>query len=164
MDADSAAQRIGFFPRFPRPPKYIRVRAHHKKEKAFNKVFVAQELEGEDEPSDPAYKPSSASSAAGQSDGGKAVWAMVFSNDGRYLAAAGQDKKVRVWAVVSSTDDRSPLETGGDNAQDDEPPQLKAPVFRAKPVQVYEGHTGSILDLSWSKVRTPMQSSRVDLS
>lgn len=151
MDAD-AAQPIGFIPRFPRPPKYLRVRAHYKKERTFERVFVAQELEG-DEASDPG-KPSSSSSTAEKNDtsNGRAVWAMAFSNDGRYLATAGQDKKVRVWAVISSTDDRD-SETEGDDARNDyAPPPLKAPVFMAKPVQVYEGHTGSILDLSWSKV------------
>lgn len=148
---DAAAQPIGFIPRFPRPPKYLRVRAHYKKEKTFDKVFVAQELDGRDEPTDTAENPSSNSSAAGQSDrsDGRALWAMVFSNDGRYLAAAGQDKKVRVWAVISSPEDR---DSEGDSTQGDEPPPLKAPVFKAKPVQVYEGHSGSILDLSWSKV------------
>lgn len=153
MDAD-ANQPIGFIPRFPRPPKYLRVRAYYKKEKTFNQIFLAQELEGKDEPSDSANKSASASSETGQNDrkDGKAVWAMEFSSDGKYLAAAGQDKKVRVWAVISSTDDRNPEVEGDEPHNDDEPPPLKAPVFKTKPVQVYEGHTGSILDLSWSKV------------
>lgn len=155
MDANSSSQHIGFIPRFPRPPRYLRVKAHYKKEKTFNKVFIAQELGDTDEPPNPLEKPSSVSSITAQhhKPDGKAVWAMVFSNDGRYLAAAGQDKKVRVWAVISSIDDRNTAELEGRDAQDDdEPPRLKAPVFKTKPIQVYEGHTGSILDLSWSKV------------
>lgn len=157
MDALSAARPLGFIPRCPRAPKYLRVKAYYKKEKTFNRVFIAQELEDMDDVSDPSDKPSSASSTTGRRDksDGRAIWAMGFSNDGRYLAAAGQDKKVRVWAVISSTDERNSLELErGDAQDDDEPPVLKAPVFRAKPIQVYEGHTGSILDLSWSKVWT----------
>ncbi|KAE8414212.1 WD40-repeat-containing domain protein [Aspergillus pseudocaelatus] len=147
------AQPIGFFPRFPRPPKYIRVRAHYKKEKTFSRVFVAQELEGADDVSNSSEKDgSSVAGARSSKNTGKAVWALVFSNDGKYLAAAGQDGKVRVWAVITSSEDRQESEMEEDGSQDsDEPPQLKAPVFKAKPVQVYEGHTGSVLDLSWSK-------------
>lgn len=156
MDADAAAQPIGFIPRFPRPPKYLRVRAHFKKEKTFNRVFVAQELESADELSASPKKGASSSTAGLQSghiNTGKALWSVVFSNDGKYLAAAGQDRKVRIWAVISSSSDRDAAGIEGeDQNDDDEFPKLKAPVFRSKPIQVFEGHTGSILDLSWSKV------------
>ena len=148
-------QPIGFFPRVPRPPKYIRVRAHYKKEKTFSRVFVAQELEGADDVSNSSEKDGSSSVAGARSskNTGKAVWALVFSNDGKYLAAAGQDGKVRVWAVITSPEDRHEPDLDEDGSQhSDEPPQLKAPVFKAKPAQVYEGHIGSVLDLSWSKV------------
>ncbi|GMG02354.1 unnamed protein product [Aspergillus oryzae] len=152
------AQQIGFFPRFPRPPKYIRVRAHYKKEKTFSRIFVAQELEGADNVSNSSEKDgSSVAGARSSKTTGKAVWALVFSNDGKYLAAAGQDGKVRVWAVITSPEERHESEPEEDGSQDgEELPQLKAPVFKVKPVQVYEGHTGSVLDLSWSKVCLPL--------
>ncbi|KAE8374071.1 WD40-repeat-containing domain protein [Aspergillus bertholletiae] len=148
------AQPVGFFPRIPRPPKYVRVRAHYKKEKTFSRIFVAQELEGADNVSNSSERDGSSSVAGPRSSktSGKAIWALVFSNDGRYMAAAGQDGKVRVWAVITSPEDRQESELEDDGSHNsDEIPQLKAPVFKAKPVQVYEGHGGSVLDLSWSK-------------
>ncbi|PYH90439.1 WD repeat protein [Aspergillus ellipticus CBS 707.79] len=151
MDPDAAAQPIGFFPRMPPPPKYIRVRAHYKKEKTFTRVFVAQELEGADDTASVSERDAAMSTAGPHNETytGKAIWALVFSNDGKYLAAAGQDRKVRVWQVVASPEDREPGEPHGDAA--DPPPRLNAQVFKSQPAQVYDGHTGSILDLSWSK-------------
>lgn len=151
---------IGFIPRHPAPSKYLKVRAHYKKEKVFNRVFLAQELEGAGPQQKPPQKGADrriSTSSALPSNGentGRAIWALVFSKDGRYLAAAGQDRKVRVWAVISTPEERE--DTVGDNeatpvdAQDI--PRFEAPVFQTKPIRVYEGHTGSILDLSWSKV------------
>lgn len=151
MDAAAFNQQpMGFIPRFPPPPKYVRVRAHHKKERTFNRVFVAQELDG----ADPRPR-SSKSSATPQPGGssGRAVWALEVSKDGKYLAAAGQDGKVRVWTVLASADERREVELEQETPLDDRgPPRLKAPVFRSKPIQEYQGHTGSVLALSWSKV------------
>lgn len=147
---------MGYIPRYPRPPKYIKVRAHFKSEKTFNRVFVAQELEGAGPLGSHAGKDESASSTdlPDGYDTGRAIWALGFSKNGKYLAAAGQDLKVRIWAVITSRADRPNSSPEEDENQDDrEPPSLKAPVFKSKPIQVYEGHTGSILDLSWSKVR-----------
>ncbi|KAL4802242.1 WD40-repeat-containing domain protein [Aspergillus unguis] len=148
-DAPTTAQPIGFFPKFPPPPKYARVRAHYKKEKTFNRLFQAQELEGADNTVllDENERPVTADTQSSKSTG-KAIWALVFSKDGRYLAAAGQDRKVRVWSVIASPEDR---DTSESEAEEDDISRLKAPVFREKPIQVYESHTGSILDLSWSK-------------
>lgn len=147
---------IGFIPRHPAPSKYLRVRTHYKKDKTFNRVFLAQELEGAGFKSSVTEKRLSASSAAARNgeDTGRAIWALVFSKDGKYLAAAGQDRKVRVWAVITSPEEREAATQEEDETPIDEqdPPRFKAPVFHAKPYQVFEGHTGSILDLSWSKV------------
>jgi WD40 repeat protein len=147
---------IGFIPRHLAPSKYLKVRAHHTKEKTFNRVFLAQELEGAGPQPKVADRRISTSSALTQNGEhtGRAVWALVFSKDGRYLAAAGQDRKVRVWTVISTPEERE--EADGDNeatpVDANDHPRLSAPVFQQKPIRVYEGHTGSILDLSWSKV------------
>jgi WD40 repeat protein len=147
---------IGFIARHPGPVKYLKVRAHYKKDKTFNRVFLAQELEGGGPPPKAADRRISTSSALPQNGdhNGRAVWALVFSKDGKYLAAAGQDRKVRVWAVISTPEERE--DANGEEEQTpvdaQDTPKLKAPVFQPTPIQVYEGHKGSILDLSWSKV------------
>lgn len=148
----------GFIPRFPAPPKYIKVRCHGKKERDFNRVFLAQELRGRSgveiaqaggrQVKAEAYK------CGDPKKDGNAVWAMEFSKDGRYLAAGGQDYVVRIWAVISNTDDRRAHENEEDTAgKEEDRVRLNAPVFKSKTIQEYGGHTGSVLDLSWSKVR-----------
>lgn len=146
---------IGFIPRHPGPARYLRIRAHNKKDKTFNRVFLAQELEGTGALQRAAERRGSISAGIKTGEGtGKAIWALEFSKDGKYLAAAGQDRKVRVWAVITTPEEREAATREGEDAPIDEqePARLKAPVFHSKPVQVFEGHTGSILDLSWSKV------------
>lgn len=146
---------IGFIPRHPAPAKYLRVRTHHKKDKEFEKLFLAQELTGiPGLPRAVDRRISISTSSQHGENTGRAIWAMEFSKDGKYLAAAGQDKKVRIWEVISTVDDREAANHDGSEKPGGQQdlPRLKAPVFHPKPVQVYEGHTGSILDLSWSKV------------
>ncbi|KAH7629348.1 WD40-repeat-containing domain protein [Sordaria sp. MPI-SDFR-AT-0083] len=83
---------------------------------------------------------------------GGAIWATEFSRDGKYFAAAGKDNVVRVWAVISTPEERRAHEeeeaaaTGGTTGE-----RLSAPVFRDRPVHEFVGHTGEVLDLSWSK-------------
>jgi WD repeat-containing protein 44 len=146
MDVEVSAQPIGFIPRFPPPPKYIKIKTHHKKPKTFDHVFLAQELWGARNSAKGGHPPS------GPTD--KAVWALEFSKDGRYLGAAGQDGVVRVWAVITNQEDRIAHEREEDEAKSGEQRmRLTAPVFKSKPIREYGGHTGSVLDLSWSKVR-----------
>lgn len=148
---------IGFIPRHPAPSRYLRTRAHNKKEKTFEKVFLAQELAGipgQQRLSRADRRLSTSTISQNGENTGRAIWALAFSKDGKLLAAAGQDKKVRIWAVISTPDEREAASQA--NAEkpvnDQDSPDLKAPVFHQKPVQIYEGHTGSILDVSWSKV------------
>lgn len=155
MDAELFSQPIGFIPRFPPPPKYIKVRAQNRKEKDFDRVFLAQVLQGGESKrkrstdSAEATIATSANPAPGSS---KSVWAMKFSKDGQYLAAAGQDKIVRVWQVMSITEDRQAFEVEEDGKTGrTSGVKLNAPVFKKKLIREYDGHTSSVLDLSWSK-------------
>ncbi|KAK2754582.1 hypothetical protein FQN54_006983 [Arachnomyces sp. PD_36] len=153
MDAEIFAHPIGFIPRFPPPPKYIKVRSHFKKEKHFDRVFVAQELRGANALDEKESSKLPDTPTAPEPSTERAIWALVFSNDGKYLAAAGQDKIVRVWAVIATEEDRQAHETEEDAGSGDQQPgvRLSAPVFKTKPIREYDGHKSSVLDLSWSK-------------
>lgn len=151
----------GYIPQHKEPPRYIKVRAHNKKRKEFNRMFLAQELSGtkhsvsdEKVPGLTTHDVSSTKSPKLPRTSG-AVWSTEFSRDGRYLAAAGRDQVVRVWAVISTPEERQAHEhdedvssavAGGAGGE-----RLSAPVFRTKPIREFQGHTGDILDLSWSK-------------
>lgn len=150
----------GYIPQHKEPPRYIKVRAHNKKEREFNRMFLAQELSGTKHEASDEKVPGLTTtevphhpnklSKFGKASG--AVWATEFSKDGKYLAAAGRDQVVRVWAVISTPEERQSHEheedvyssTGGGE-------RLSAPVFRSKPVREFIGHTSDVLDLSWSK-------------
>ncbi|KAF8866779.1 WD40 repeat-like protein [Acephala macrosclerotiorum] len=148
----------GYIPQHKEPPRYIKVRAHNKKTREFNRMFLAQELSGTKHAWSDEKVPGLTTSEVG-TDSHKlskspktngAVWATEFSKDGKYLAAAGRDQVVRVWAVISNPDERAAHEHEEDsNTWGGE--RLSAPVFRSKPIREFEGHTGDILDLSWSK-------------
>ncbi|KAJ5653978.1 Oxo-4-hydroxy-4-carboxy-5-ureidoimidazoline decarboxylase [Penicillium lividum] len=140
---------IGFIPRHPAPLRYMKVRTHYKKDKTFNRLFLAQELQGAPLQQPAAGRRGSTLTNAND-DTGRAIWALSFSKDGKYLAVAGQDRKVRVWAVITTPEEREEASRDGDTAEGEQL-KFKAPVFSPKPVNVYEGHTGSVLDLSWSK-------------
>jgi WD40 repeat protein len=147
----------GYIPQHKEPPRYIKVRAHNKKEKEFNRMFLAQELTGTKHEVSDEKVPGLTTFEAPAHNGHKlsktpktngAVWATEFSKDGKYFAAAGQDQVVRVWAVISTPEERQSHEQEEDSNTSE---RLSAPVFRSKPVREFQGHTGDILDLSWSK-------------
>jgi len=147
---------IGYEPRHAQPPAYIRIRARYKKDRDFDRVFLAQELQApkKQDRNDDAKSIKSFRSRAGASDTPDTIWAMQWSRDGRYLAVAGHDKVVRVWAVLASPEDRRK-----DTVNDDDPEhphdghmRLSAPVFHSEPVREFDGHTATVLDLTWSKV------------
>ena len=145
-----------YIPHHKEPQRYIRVHAQHKKEKEFNRVFLAQELVGTSSSSSSGQtgplneEPSSASRTKIDLTSGGPIWAIEFSQDGRYLATGGRDRILRVWAVIASEEDRKAFDDEKvANTEHEE--RLSAPVFRSKPVREFVGHEGDILDLSWSK-------------
>lgn len=159
-DAQPFAQpvdNVGFSPRQAHPPAYIKMRSKHKKAREFDRVFLAQELDCHKrrkvERVNSSNKLRRKSSAQGEAN---TVWAMEFSKDGRYMAAAGVDGVVRVWAVLSSSDDRQKHEKQESSdseasGRDAHAQHLSAPVFQSRPIREYDGHTSTVLDLSWSK-------------
>ncbi|KAK4163979.1 hypothetical protein QBC43DRAFT_344724 [Cladorrhinum sp. PSN259] len=152
----------GFVPHHKEPPRYIRTKATNKKEREFNRMFLAQELVGTRPPEDGAQAETDANrapvvtvSVAGGGDrktarSGGAIWATEFSRDGKYLATAGRDNVVRIWAVISTHEERRAHEEE-EAANGGAGERLSAPVFREQPIMEFEGHTGEVLDLSWSK-------------
>ena len=162
-NAEVFSQPLGFIPRFPAPPKYIKVKSQNRRRRNFDRVFLAQVLLGEQKRSKDT-KPSDAQivsidevpavpDSQNAVSTGHAIWAMEFSKDGKYLAAAGQDKKLRVWGVISSPEERDSEERMPENgfSPGSDEVKLNAPVFKTKLIREYDGHTSSILDLSWSK-------------
>ncbi|KAL1565503.1 WD repeat-containing protein 44-like [Salvia divinorum] len=115
-----------------------------------------------------------------------AIRAMRFSLDGHYLASAGEDTIIRIWRVVEDErfdipdadptcayfsvnhqSELGPLMVEKDKVSrrrtHDESACAVFPskVFRIleKPVHVFQGHSGEILDLSWSKDNRLLSSS-----
>uniref|UniRef100_V5GKH9 WD40 repeat-like protein n=2 Tax=Kalmanozyma brasiliensis (strain GHG001) TaxID=1365824 RepID=V5GKH9_KALBG len=107
------------------------------------------------------------------------TYAMQFSLDGRYLALAGSDHLIRVYEVISSPCERAVEVTRAQALRAEEAAQRKnastcsqgsncmdrsntkldvragatelTPVLKSTPLHVFAGHSGDILDLSWSK-------------
>lgn len=156
----SSVNASGFVPPYKEPPSYIRVRSRNKKRKIFDHMFLAQELCGNNHPKKSIGSEFLRSRDSLESDkmhstvpkSGKAIWAMEFSLDGRYLAAAGCEQIIRVWTVLSSPDERRTHELEEDASSEmTEYERLSAPVFKTKPIREYLGHSGDILDINWSK-------------
>ncbi|CAK7214321.1 hypothetical protein SBRCBS47491_002101 [Sporothrix bragantina] len=153
----SIIDSAGFIPHHKEPPRYIRVKAHNKKTKEFDRMFLAQELIGtrplntNPDVRVPLVTVSTASQGRKKTATGGAIWATEFSKDGKYLAAGGRDHIVRVWQVISTAEDRQQQEEDEAQNEGGSDERLSAPVFLEKPVQEFIGHTGEILDLSWSK-------------
>ncbi|KAF2438342.1 WD40 repeat-like protein [Karstenula rhodostoma CBS 690.94] len=145
---------LGFSPKHPPPPAYIKMRSKYKKEREFDRMFLAQELRAKTKTEKKRLSVATTSSTTPSGSAGvqNPIWATEFSKDGKYLAAGGQDKVVRVWAVLATPEDRRAHETEEHTPNaSGHSTRLSAPVFHQKPFREYQGHTSTILDLSWSK-------------
>lgn len=69
----------------------------------------------------------------------QAVWALEFSPDGKHMATAGQDGKIRIWRTLDATERATSL-TPSEN-----------PLFAKEPIKIFSDHTDEITDLKWSK-------------
>ncbi|KAG8424082.1 hypothetical protein J3458_000914 [Metarhizium acridum] len=143
----------GYIPLHKEPPRYIRVKPYNKKTRDFNHLFLAQELLGTKRASEDEPRSREPATAVGSKilKAGDAIWATEFSLDGQYLAVAGKDHTVRVFSVISTPEERRAYEEEEENHGRGDGEKLSAPVFRSKPAREFEGHTGEVLDLSWSK-------------
>lgn len=143
----------GYIPLHKEPPRYIRVRPYNKKGRDFNHMFLAQELLGAKRTSEDESRAREPATAVGKKilKGGDAIWAAEFSLDGRHLAVAGKDQTVRVFSVISTPEDRKAQEEYEQNHGRDDGERLSAPVFHSEPSREFDGHTGEVLALSWSK-------------
>lgn len=166
MNAQLYVNNLSFSPRIPHPPAYIKVRAKFKKEKEFDRVFLAQELRSGSDKKSPPAAGSNTAPQSGSAATHNPIWAVEFSKDGRYLAAGGQDRVIRVWAVIDSPERRQAHQnTERDpHAHHEEARHLSAPVFQQKPIREYKGHTSTILDLSWSKVCCKVASRQIKIA
>ena len=109
MDAQlfrHTVDNLGFSPKYPQPPAYIKVRAKFKKEKQFHHLFLAQELKSAADKKSPPAVGANPSPQSGSAASQNPIWATEFSKDGSYLAAGGQDRIVRVWTVLSTPEER----------------------------------------------------------
>ncbi|KAI0455277.1 WD40-repeat-containing domain protein [Xylaria acuta] len=145
-----------YIPHHKQPPRYIRVRTQNRKSKEFDRIFLAQELGGT-RSSPPAGQPASVNGDPPSGQQTKAdpasrgpIWAVEFSQDGRFLATGGRDRVLRVWAVIATEEDRKAYDDE-ENADTEKGERLSAPVFHPQPAREFKGHEGDILDLSWSK-------------
>ncbi|KAI1749190.1 WD40-repeat-containing domain protein [Xylaria castorea] len=145
-----------YIPHHKQPPRYIRVRTQNRKSKEFDRIFLAQELGGArsspptGQPISVNKAPPSGQEAKADSTSGGPIWAVEFSQDGRFLATGGRDRVLRVWAVIATEEDRKAYDDE-ENANTEKEERLSAPVFHPQPAREFKGHEGDILDLSWSK-------------
>jgi WD40 repeat protein len=141
-------------PRHPPPPAYIKVRSKFKARRDFDRLFLAQELYCGKRRKLVRTETNKLRRKSSASTDQEAVWAMEFSKDGRFLAAAGADMVLRVWQVLSNPEDRRKTEassTGDSRNGVGQGERLSAPVFATEPIREWAGHGSTILDLSWSK-------------
>lgn len=134
-------------------PKLMRIsRRSNKSPRVLNNMFLAQELRGTANLDTSTVESDSGGDDSDQPMNPHEVLVMEFSQDGKYLAAAGRDCRITVWQVISLPLSRLQYKnTEAEKPQDDKQVFRPAPVFHLLPVCVFEGHTATVLSLAWSK-------------
>uniref|UniRef100_A0A0D9W8B8 Uncharacterized protein n=1 Tax=Leersia perrieri TaxID=77586 RepID=A0A0D9W8B8_9ORYZ len=152
--SSSDGEQIGAAGRYER----IKVRSYRKRSKELSAVYQGQVIKAHD----------------------GAILTMKFSPDGQLLATGGEDRVVRVWAVMQSDDCKIPLDdpscvylkarrkyglapVGVDNEKKLKINGLRKSAESAciviptmafqiseEPMHEFRGHSGDVLDLSWS--------------
>lgn len=87
------------------------------------------------------------------------IWAMKFSPNGMYLASGGQDTRVLVWSICKlpqSTEDEYDKEEFNPQAFEydglsSEYSLRPFDFLYPEPYRVFEGHSGDVIDISWSR-------------
>ncbi|KAL2614095.1 hypothetical protein R1flu_025787 [Riccia fluitans] len=155
--------------RVPRSPQRVKVHVVKKSQRELSNLHLAQEIHAHQ----------------------GAIWTMKFSNDGRYLASAGQDRVIHIREVVDHPIDKdfdgkdgiqdSAGERWETNASDPHGKKGSAKTSKKKsasgssPAKMpklfwlsenavcsFKGHTGDVLDLSWSDKQNLLLSSSMD--
>jgi WD40 repeat protein len=141
---------IEFSPRIPQPTSYYKVKSKNKRDREFDRLFLAQELQWHvNSPKSTQTKP-----GKGEKQDQDAIWAIAFSLDGKYLAVGGENHVVKVWSVLASEEERE-AQYAEDGTRSSNGVQMRASVFKSAPLKTYTDHEGAILDLCWSKVNSP---------
>jgi len=94
-----------------------------------------------------------------------AIWAMKFSEDGKFLATGGEDAIVRVWSAIGALEDRekrgvqSETERSSNGAK-----SLEGYIIDPIPWREFRGHKADVIDLDWSSGENYILSSSYDKS
>ncbi|KAL3699001.1 hypothetical protein R1sor_017023 [Riccia sorocarpa] len=156
--------------RVPRSPQRVKVHVVRKSQKELSDLHLGQEIQAHQ----------------------GAIWTLKFSNDGRYLASAGQDRVIHIREVVDHPFDKD--YDGKEGMQDSvgekwenaasDPSQAKKGSVKTsrkksisgnspaklpklfwlseKAICTFKGHTEDVLDLSWSDKQNLLLSSSMD--
>jgi WD40 repeat protein len=88
-----------------------------------------------------------------------AVWTMKFSPSGSYLCTAGQDTNVVIWCIgnpefvapLSASDSQDHIASADRERKNHEKGTGTRDFIYPEPYRILQGHTGDVVDVSWSK-------------
>lgn len=83
-------------------------------------------------------------SPIGKSSKGPSLFISKFSNDGTFLAIAGEGGKIWIWKLIVEENFKTASTSSLSLRKD-------STIFSSTPYQIFEGHDGDVVDISWSK-------------